>query len=173
MNKITKMKICIWWFHRKQKYGKHPYTFHLKQCYKQLVSLHCIDVDLLCAMLGHDLLEDTKCTYKFLQKHFGYRVAEMIKGMTKEEGVEYTAYVKSITKRVEYRKDVIILKMIDNVCNHTNSYMALNRKRMEKYQGSLKILQETVDLLLHIKSIGPMGAVHRLVLATGVHDINE
>jgi (p)ppGpp synthase/HD superfamily hydrolase len=173
MNKITKMKLCVWWFHRGQKYGELPYTFHLNQCFDRLLGLHCVDVDLLCAMLGHDLFEDTKCYYAFVEKHFGYRVAELIKGMTKSQGADYTKYVKSITKRTEYRKDVMILKMIDNICNHTNSYMTRDRRRMTKYEGSLGILRETCDMLLHTKSISEMDALHQLIASMAVPTIEE
>lgn len=96
--------------------------------------------ELQCAALLHDTLEDTECTYKEIERHFGPLVAAIVVELTSDEEeiarIGKNAYLKD--KMVKMSKYAFILKLIDRFSNILDT-------PKEKY------VRETLDLMLHLK----------------------
>lgn len=75
--------------------------------------------ELKCAALLHDVLEDTECTYKELEREFGPLVASLVMELTSdEEMIEKMGkkeYIKQ--KMINMSKYAFILKLLDRYSN--------------------------------------------------------
>lgn len=88
------------------KAGK-PYILH---CLKVMHYLRSDDEELMCIALGHDLVEDTKVTYRGLyDAGFSNRVIEGIRALTKQRGQTYDEY----KQQVFASEDAMRVKMCD------------------------------------------------------------
>ena len=87
--------------------GGKPYILH---CLKVMHNLKSDDEELQCIALGHDIIEDTKTTYKDLREAgFTDRVIDGIRHMTKQPGQTYDEYKEQIFTS----KDAMRVKMAD------------------------------------------------------------
>ena len=74
--------------------GNKPYILH---CLKVMHYLKSDDEELQCIALGHDLIEDTKTTWKDLEDlGFSDRVIYGIRAMTKMPGLSYDDYKQQV-----------------------------------------------------------------------------
>lgn len=91
------------------------------------------DEDRACIAVGHDLIEDTFVTYEMLLQHFGLRIAEGIRCLTKVEGESYEDYKKKVLSN----PDSIIVKMQDLLHNsdlkRLKGVTAKDKERQVKY----------------------------------------
>lgn len=129
--------------HRRQtrKVSGDPYITHpiavsyLVAAYKRSKVL----VDLLCAAILHDVLEDTATTYDELVRHFGPLVASLVQELT-DDPVE-----KHRLGKLEYQKQkllkltsyALLLKLCDRLHNVSD-------------QPSAKQVRDTLELLDHL-----------------------
>lgn len=87
--------------------GGAPYILH---CLKVMHYLKSDDEELQCIALGHDIVEDTKTTWKDLAElGFSTRVIEGIRSMTKPPGVSYEDY----QLQVYNNRDAMLVKLCD------------------------------------------------------------
>lgn len=87
--------------------GGKPYILHPL---KVMHYLKTDDEELMCIALGHDVIEDTKVTYKDLREAgISDRVLEGIKALTKVPGETYDEY----KLRVFDNKDAMLVKLCD------------------------------------------------------------
>lgn len=87
--------------------GGKPYILH---CLKVMHNLKTDDEELQCIALGHDIIEDTKTTYKDLREAgFTDRIIEGIRYMTKQPGSTYDEYKEQIFTS----EDAMRVKMAD------------------------------------------------------------
>lgn len=87
--------------------GGKPYILH---CLKVMHNLKTDDEELQCIALGHDIIEDTKTTYKDLKDAgFTDRIIEGIRHMTKLPGQTHDEYKEQIFSS----KDAMLVKMAD------------------------------------------------------------
>lgn len=87
--------------------GGKPYILH---CLKVMHNLKTDDEELQCIALGHDIIEDTKTTYKDLKDAgFTDRIIEGIRHMTKLPGQTHDEYKGQIFSS----KDAMLVKMAD------------------------------------------------------------
>lgn len=115
MQKLNKMIALIAVAHKDQfdKAGL-PYALHCLQVMYNTVEVYgWKDEDLLVIALGHDLVEDTDIDYEYLKDHFGLRVADGIRALTKPfspfRAFDYDAY--KTTVKANY--DAVRVKMQD------------------------------------------------------------
>lgn len=88
------------------KAGK-PYVFH---CLKVMHYLNSTDEELMCIALGHDLLEDTEVTSRYLlDMKFSDRVVDGILNLTKRDGQSYDNY----KQQVLHSRDAMRVKLCD------------------------------------------------------------
>ena len=120
-------------FHGGQMYGDKPYSYHLFQVRDKVKDE---DEDTQVVAILHDVLEDTKATYRDIQTKFGREVAEAVARLTKVKGVEYTDYIEGV------RSNPIALKVkiADTLCNLTQSHKEGNLKRIRKYSKQMYLL---------------------------------
>lgn len=118
-----------------------PYFLHCLQVMK-FVQEYTNDEDILCIAVGHDLLEDTDLQYSNLLGYFGYRIADGIMALTKQEGISYSQYLDGI----KLNPDAIIVKLSD--LRHNSDITRLKGvtekdfTRMAKYMSAYQELKQ-------------------------------
>ena len=121
------------------------YIFHPLQVAYTLADLH-MDADTVCAALLHDVIEDTNYTKADLANKFGSTVAELVDGVTKLAGGEFTsrqeAAEASFHKMMaamtqDFR--VVLIKLADRLHN-------VKTLSVRKPDAKRRIAQETLDI---------------------------
>ncbi len=124
--------------------GIHPYIYHLEQTVTLLKNIGCDDEILLCAMVLHDTLEDTSLSYSYLKTKMGIEVADRVSELTHDNADSYMNYIYSIAWASpwnNYNLSIILLKLIDNLCNLRQSIKGQDIRRIEKYNASISYLK--------------------------------
>jgi (p)ppGpp synthase/HD superfamily hydrolase len=105
--------------HGDQKYGDSPYNVHLAVVAGTLIAHGVDDEEILAAAYGHDLLEDTPCTRRFLEHMFGFRVAGIIDAVTDQGGDLPRDKRHRLTYPGirAYGIDAVAVKLADRLCN--------------------------------------------------------
>lgn len=127
--------------HQGQKYGDKPYHYHLSQVDDLVQKIHGDDplINHLRAIAWcHDILEDTKTSYKELHDNTNGTVAYAVDLLTKKEGQSYLSYLDLVCSNELAR----IVKMCDTMANLMNSISEGNAKRIFKYNNQLRLLKE-------------------------------
>lgn len=110
--------------------------------------------DLLCAIILHDTIEDTKATYDLILRKFGMLVASLVFEMSSEP-VEKAKLGKLeyLKKRFQgYSSYALVLKLIDRLSN-----------MMDK--PSEKQMEETRILLDHTEKNRRLSGTHKKIIA--------
>ena len=122
-----------------------PYIMHPVYVSQILADMK-LDDDTIIAGLLHDVLEDTDVSFEELEKEFGTSVAEMVDGVTKLKGLEYTT--KEENEIENYRrmfiamaKDirVILIKLADRLHNMRTLNYKTRRTQVRKAKETLDI----------------------------------
>jgi (p)ppGpp synthase/HD superfamily hydrolase len=126
--------------HHSQRYGVHPYTFHLSGVVK-VAGIRDTFPDLRPVVLAvcwlHDTIEDTNTSFEELEEAFGWEVAHAVVLVTKVEGQSYEEYMRGIlTSPI-----AIEVKKCDTMFNLSSSFKEGNQKRIAKYIKQLDILE--------------------------------
>lgn len=125
--------------HGDQKYGDHPYAYHLGQVVEN-VRLRMKDDPMLSIYLAvawlHDTLEDTNVTFKELHDEFGLCVAAAVLALTKVDELSYEQYMVNCCENAIARE----VKTCDTMANLNESFRSLRKKGMYKYPTQLAIL---------------------------------
>jgi (p)ppGpp synthase/HD superfamily hydrolase len=138
--------ICTNAHHGQYDKGGRPYILHPLRV---MSFLKTDDEELQCIALGHDVIEDTKVTYKDLtEAGISQRVQDGIRALTKVPGETYDEY----KERVFASKDAMTVKMCD--LRHNSDIRRLKGvtekdiARIAKYhQFYLEIAAKMVDSL--------------------------
>ena len=130
------------------------YIFHPLEVAHTLAKLH-MDADTVCAALLHDVIEDTDFSKKDITDKFGKVVAELVDGVTKLSGGEFTsrqeAAAASFQKMMaamtqDYR--VVLIKLADRLHN-------VKTLGVRSPESRRRIAQETLDI--HVPLARRMG----------------
>ncbi len=130
------------------------YIFHPLEVAYTLADLH-MDADTISAALLHDVIEDTSFTKKDIAEKFGNVVADLVDGVTKLAGGEFTsrdeAAAASFQKMMaamtqDYR--VVLIKLADRLHN-------VKTLGVRKPEAKRRISQETLDI--HVPLARRMG----------------
>ena len=130
------------------------YIFHPLEVAYTLADLH-MDADTVCAALLHDVIEDTTFTKADISKRFGNVVAELVDGVTKLAGGEFTsrdeAAAASFQKMMaamtqDYR--VVLIKLADRLHN-------VKTLGVRNAEAKRRIAKETLDI--HVPLARRMG----------------
>ena len=130
------------------------YIFHPLEVAYTLADLH-MDADTICAALLHDVIEDTSFTKADLAEKFGDTVADLVDGVTKLAGGEFTsrdeANAASFQKMMaamtqDFR--VVLIKLADRLHN-------VKTLGVRKPDSKRRIAQETLDI--HVPLARRMG----------------
>ena len=124
-------------WHGDQMYGDKPYVYHLDQVAAQLPVFMRSDWEADVAYL-HDILKDTNCTYRDIERSFGTFIADAVDTLTKKEGVSYDWYISSVKSQRVAR----IVKIADTKANLRQSILDNDKNRIVKYAKQLMLLEE-------------------------------
>lgn len=141
---LSEMLLLSTQFHYNQlDKGGNPYILHpLKVMYY----LKSDDVELQCIALGHDLIEDTACTYQLLrQAGMTERVIEGIRAMTKLPGQAPEEYLQQVLSN----RDAMLVKLCDLRHNsdirRLKGVTAKDIARIEKYHNMYLTIKERLN----------------------------
>lgn len=107
------------------------------------------DEELLAIAAGHDLLEDTVCSYATILSEFGERVASGIKALSKYEGQAYEEYQAAVLSN----EDAMRVKLADLKDNMDISRYGENydpdkvAKRFQKYSEFQVLIRDRLEEL--------------------------
>jgi (p)ppGpp synthase/HD superfamily hydrolase len=143
-NMLSEMLLLSTQFHYNQlDKGGNPYILHpLKVMYY----LKSDDVELQCIALGHDLIEDTACTYHLLrQAGMTERVIEGIRAMTKLPDQTPEEYLQQVLSN----RDAMLVKLCDLRHNsdirRLKGVTAKDIARIEKYHNMYLTIKERLN----------------------------
>jgi guanosine-3',5'-bis(diphosphate) 3'-pyrophosphohydrolase len=124
--------------HKEDKQGK-PYFEH---CNHVKNTCGLTDENSLCIALGHDLVEDTDVTVKYLEENFNEEIAMGISVLTKPTNQTYDDYIKFVSNH----HSIVPIKLADLRHNMDASRLkGLTKKdfdRMEKYMRAYTYLSK-------------------------------
>lgn len=127
--------------------GGEPYILH---CLAVMGLLGDADEELRCIAVGHDIVEDTKITYKDLENAgFSQRVISGIKTLTKQRGQTYEEYQEGVFSSV----DAMRVKLAD--LQHNSDIRRLKGvtdKDIERIKKYHKFYTEIQSRLLSCKT---------------------
>ena len=108
---VSKAESLALKLHGSQKYGSHPYSYHLQKVIGVLERFHHTDPDLLAAAWLHDTVEDTGTPLSDL-KGFSHETIALVNAVTKIKG----SFSKTLDK-IKSIPNAIILKLADRIAN--------------------------------------------------------
>jgi (p)ppGpp synthase/HD superfamily hydrolase len=125
--------------HGDQKYGDHPYSYHLAQVVAN-VKIRKADDPLLSTYVAvawlHDTMEDCGTTFKQIQDEFGLAIADSVQRLTKTKEMQYEHYLAGCIMSAVARE----VKICDTMANLMESFRNNREKGMLKYPKQLAIL---------------------------------
>lgn len=146
-------------YHKNQKYGLHPYSYHLDSVVK-LVKLYSYMIpedlkeDAICIAYLHDILEDTLCTQDEILRALNPRILLIVKLLTKNE-----SDLEKYFNKIALDDLAIFIKLCDRYSNILESIRDGNHRKLAKYKEQnplfIRILLDKKynDLIKEIKKI--------------------
>lgn len=131
---ISKARSLAFAYHKNQRYGSHPYSYHLQNVvniarfYSILVPKEARE-DVICASYLHDILEDTLCTQDEILRALNPRILLLVKLLTKN-GSDPEIYFN----QVALDDLAIFVKLCDRYSNILESIKDANQDKLFKYE---------------------------------------
>jgi len=128
--------------HGTQKYGEHPYSYHLAQV-SQVLSEFGYAGDEAIAAAGwlHDTLEDTPTTYELLVSEFGKETADIVWAVTSEPGQNRVDRFRKTALKIQSNKKALAVKLADRIAN-TEASLQSNPKLYKMYLKEFPVFKE-------------------------------
>lgn len=146
--------------HAHQKYGEHPYSYHLSQVSQLLAEFgYAGDEAIAAAGWLHDTLEDTPTTYEMLASEFGNDVADIVFAVTSESGENRVDRFRKTALKIQFNKKALIVKLADRIAN-TEASLQSNPKLYKMYVKEFSLFKE---LLYNQQDVELMPMWNRLV----------
>ncbi|MEE9326511.1 MAG: RelA/SpoT family protein [Cocleimonas sp.] len=130
------------------------YIFHPLEVAFTLADLH-MDADTICAALLHDVIEDTDFTKSDISEKFGEIVADLVDGVTKLAGGEFTSRDEAVAASFQKMMSamtqdfrVVLIKLADRLHN-------VRTLGVRKAEARRRIAKET--LVIHVPLARRMG----------------
>lgn len=128
--------------HGAQKYGEHPYSYHLAQVSQVLVEFgYAGDEAIAAAGWLHDTLEDTPTTYEMLVSEFGKETADIVWAVTSEPGQNRVDRFRKTALKIQSNKKALAVKLADRIAN-TEASLQSNPKLYKMYVKEFPIFKE-------------------------------
>ncbi|MEG4007672.1 HD domain-containing protein [Microcoleus sp. Pol11C1] len=128
--------------HGTQKYGEHPYSYHLAQVSQVLAQFgYAGDEAIAAAGWVHDTLEDTPTTYEMLVSEFGNEVADIVFAVTSEPGENRADRFRKTALKIQSNKKALIVKLADRIAN-TEASLQSNPKLYKMYLKEFPLFKQ-------------------------------
>jgi len=128
--------------HGTQKYGEHPYSYHLAQVSQVLAEFgYAGDEAITAAGWLHDTLEDTPTTYEMLVSEFGKETADIVWAVTSEPGQNRSDRFHKTALKIQSNKKALIVKLADRIAN-TEASLQSNPKLYKMYLKEFPLFKE-------------------------------
>lgn len=135
---------------QKRKASGKPYYIHPFRTYQLAKKMNLSKKAQILSIL-HDTYEDSsnrKYTIKEIEKRFGSKIANTIKLLSHEKGIEYNDYLLKLSKKSKLAFNVKLIDMIDNILDKPN------KKQLEKYRVAIKWLNlKGINIPSNIKTL--------------------
>jgi len=142
MNAADKAKEFAIAKHSTQKYGEHPYSYHLAQVSQVLAEFgYASDEAIAAAGWLHDTLEDTPTTYEMLVSEFGKETADIVWAVTSEPGGNRAERFRKTALKIQPNKKALIVKLADRIAN-TEASSQSNPKLYKMYLKEFPLFKE-------------------------------
>jgi (p)ppGpp synthase/HD superfamily hydrolase len=115
--------------HEKQKYGKHPYSYHLNAVAQALKRFGydpegkgsdehiMLSWDLVTAAWLHDIVEDTPLSQTEISRRFNSRVSGLVHAVTNPSGGNRAWRASQVYPKIKYTPNALTLKLADRIAN--------------------------------------------------------
>jgi guanosine-3',5'-bis(diphosphate) 3'-pyrophosphohydrolase len=145
------VEFAVEWHGDQTRPAGEPYVEHLLEALAVLVEgVGVDDRDVLCAVVLHDVVEDTPCTLDEVRQRFGGRVALLVDWVTKREPgpgeSAEQARAAYLTRLREAPVEAILVKLADRL---SNVQRLATHPRVDKRRSYYR---ETVDSIVPIAS---------------------
>jgi (p)ppGpp synthase/HD superfamily hydrolase len=128
--------------HGAQKYGEHPYSYHLAQVSQVLAEFgYAGDEAIAAAGWLHDTLEDTPTTYEMLASEFGKETADIVWAVTTEPGENRVDRFRKTALKIQSNKKALAVKLADRIANTEASFQS-NPKLYKMYAKEFPLFKE-------------------------------
>jgi (p)ppGpp synthase/HD superfamily hydrolase len=128
--------------HGTQKYGEHPYSYHLAQVSQVLAEFgYAGDEAIAAAGWLHDILEDTPTTYEMLVSEFGKETADIVWAVTSEPGGNRADRFRKTALKIQSNKKALIVKLADRIAN-TEASLQSNPKLYKMYLKEFPLFKQ-------------------------------
>ena len=128
--------------HGTQKYGEHPYSYHLAQVSQVLAEFgYAGDEAIAAAGWLHDTLEDTPITYEMLVSQFGKETADIVWAVTSEPGENRAERFRKTAPKIQSSKKALIVKLADRIAN-TEASLQSHPKLYKMYVKEFALFKE-------------------------------
>lgn len=142
MNVADKAKEFAIAKHGAQKYGEHPYSYHLAQVSQVLSEFGYLgDEAIAAAGWLHDTLEDTETTYTELVSEFGQEISDIVFAVTSEPGENRVDRFRKTALKIQSNKKALIVKLADRIAN-TQASLQSNHKLYKMYLKEFPLFNE-------------------------------
>lgn len=105
--------------HGEQKYGDHPYEYHLNWVHEVMLRHSVASSNLFTVMAGwlHDVLEDTEISKEELARHFGERVTDIVYRVSDEPGADREERKQKTYGKIRGHIHATVVKLCDRIAN--------------------------------------------------------
>jgi guanosine-3',5'-bis(diphosphate) 3'-pyrophosphohydrolase len=146
--------------HGTQKYGEHPYSYHLDRVSQVLTEFgYATDESIVAAGWLHDTLEDTETTYTELVSEFGHEISDIVFAVTNESGKNRGDRFRKTALKIQSNKKALIVKLADRIAN-TEASLQSNPKLYKMYLKEFPVFKE---LLYNPQDVELMPMWNRLI----------
>jgi len=128
--------------HGNQKYGEHPYSYHLNYVVNILTEYGYAEDDaIISAGWLHDTIEDTDTTHAMLVLEFNQEIADIVWAVSSEPGENRQAKFRNTAPKIISNKKALIIKLADRIAN-TEASLANNPKLYQMYVKEFTLFHE-------------------------------
>lgn len=145
-----------------QAYGGRPYSYHLEQVVRTLITFGFIDKKMLTAGYLHDALEDCAMPSGVIRIIFGAEVAELVEAVSDPEGYpnRKTRKAAAYVQIKAAGEQAIALKLADRIANVEFGILTADlrmqtmyRQEYEGFQAALRTLGQLEPMWAYLQSL--------------------
>ncbi len=129
--------------HRYQKYGSHPYSYHLTKVEEVLHRFNHTDPTLIIAAWFHDSMEDQGATKESLLKlGVPAETVDIVYRVSDEPGANRKERKANTYPKINGNINATIVKLADRIANVEEGVLTGNSKKFSMYQSEYKEFKE-------------------------------